>query len=193
MSSIFRKFQSCVLNLEWNFEKFNLLIIFVRYWPKYWFFVKFKVRWSPKDPWFSLLNAVLLAKEESLPISNVLGSMRPAQAGLELKTSRMLSESTTTSYSNRPMELNEWLYKWMFLLHIIDHMYLVNININTNARLSHSLCKYFKSWYYSSTKTTFTLKPSPNPWIGTKPDRCRIWYQLSLGIWVRKYWTVFDS
>jgi hypothetical protein len=44
----------------------------------------------PKDPWFSLLNAVLLAKEHSLPISNVLGLMRPAWAGIELTTSRML-------------------------------------------------------------------------------------------------------
>jgi hypothetical protein len=42
------------------------------------------------------LNAVLLAKEQSLPILNVLGFTRPARAGLELTTSRMLSESTTT-------------------------------------------------------------------------------------------------
>jgi hypothetical protein len=54
------------------------------------------LRSYPKDPWFSLLNAVLLAKEQSLPILNVLPLTRPARAGLELTTSRMLSESTTT-------------------------------------------------------------------------------------------------
>jgi hypothetical protein len=50
------------------------------------------LRSYPKD----LLNAVLLAKKQSLPILNVLGFTRPAQAGLELKTYRLLSESTTT-------------------------------------------------------------------------------------------------
>jgi hypothetical protein len=50
----------------------------------------------PKDPWFYLLNDVLLAKKQSLPILNVLGLTRPARAGLELTTSRLLSESTTT-------------------------------------------------------------------------------------------------
>jgi hypothetical protein len=49
-----------------------------------------------KDPWFALLNAVLLAKEQSLPILNVLGLTRPARTRLELTTSRMLSETTTT-------------------------------------------------------------------------------------------------
>jgi hypothetical protein len=37
------------------------------------------LRSYPKDPCFSLLNAVLLAKEQSLPILNVLGFLRPAQ------------------------------------------------------------------------------------------------------------------
>jgi hypothetical protein len=54
------------------------------------------LRSYPKDPWFYLLNAVLLAKEQSLPILNDLGLMRPAQAELELTTYRLLSESTTT-------------------------------------------------------------------------------------------------
>jgi hypothetical protein len=54
------------------------------------------LRSYPKDPWFSHLHAVLLAKEQSLPISNVLGLTRPAQARLKLTTSRLLSESTTT-------------------------------------------------------------------------------------------------
>jgi hypothetical protein len=54
------------------------------------------LRKYPKDPWFSILNAVLLAKEQSLPILNVLGLTWPARAGLELMTSRMVSESTTT-------------------------------------------------------------------------------------------------
>jgi hypothetical protein len=47
----------------------------------------------PKDPWFRLY---LLAKEQSLPILNVLSLTRPARAGLELTTYRLLSESTTT-------------------------------------------------------------------------------------------------
>jgi hypothetical protein len=54
------------------------------------------LRSYPKNPWFSLLNAVLLAKEQSLPILNVLDLTRPAWALLKLTTSRMLSESTTT-------------------------------------------------------------------------------------------------
>jgi hypothetical protein len=35
------------------------------------------LRSYPTDPWFSLLNAVLLAKEQSQPILNVLGLTRP--------------------------------------------------------------------------------------------------------------------
>jgi hypothetical protein len=54
------------------------------------------LRSYPKDPWFSLLNAVLLAKEQLLPILNFLGLTRPARAELELTTYRLLSESTTT-------------------------------------------------------------------------------------------------
>jgi hypothetical protein len=54
------------------------------------------LRSYPKDPWFYLLNVMLLAKEQSLPILNVLGLTRPARAGLELTTYRLLSESTTT-------------------------------------------------------------------------------------------------
>jgi hypothetical protein len=38
----------------------------------------------------------LLAKEQSLPILNVLGLTRPAPAGLEFTIYRLLSESTTT-------------------------------------------------------------------------------------------------
>jgi hypothetical protein len=54
------------------------------------------LRSYPKDPWFYLLNAVLLAKEQSLPILSVLGLTWPARAGLKLTTFRLLSESTTT-------------------------------------------------------------------------------------------------
>jgi hypothetical protein len=50
----------------------------------------------PKDPWFSLLNAVLLAKEQSLFNLNVLGLKRPARVGIHLTISRMLSKSTNT-------------------------------------------------------------------------------------------------
>jgi hypothetical protein len=39
------------------------------------------LRFYPKDPWFSLLNAMLLAKEQSLPILNVSGLKQPARAG----------------------------------------------------------------------------------------------------------------
>jgi hypothetical protein len=53
----------------------------------------------PKKPSFWLLNAVLVVKEQSPPISNVLGLTRPARAGLELTIPRMLSESTTTRLS----------------------------------------------------------------------------------------------
>jgi hypothetical protein len=45
------------------------------------------LRSYPKDLWFYLLNAVLLAKEQSLSILNVLGLTRPARAGLKLTTS----------------------------------------------------------------------------------------------------------
>jgi hypothetical protein len=37
-----------------------------------------------------------LVKEQSLAILNVLGLTRPARAGLELTTYRLLRESTTT-------------------------------------------------------------------------------------------------
>jgi hypothetical protein len=66
------------------------------------------LRSYPKDPWFYLLNAVLLAKEQSLPILNVLGLTRPAQAGLELTTYRLLSENTTTRL-RQPVRWN-WKY-----------------------------------------------------------------------------------
>ena len=42
------------------------------------------------------VSAVLLAKEQSLPILNVLGLTRPVRAGLQLTNYRLLSESTTT-------------------------------------------------------------------------------------------------
>jgi hypothetical protein len=54
------------------------------------------LRSYPKDPWFYPLNAVLLTKEQSLPIVNVLGLTRLVRAGFELTTYRLLSESTTT-------------------------------------------------------------------------------------------------
>jgi hypothetical protein len=61
-----------------------------------------------KDPWFSLLNAVIIAKEQSLPILNVSGLTRPAWAGVELTTSRMLSESTTTRLRQPVYMLNKF-------------------------------------------------------------------------------------
>jgi hypothetical protein len=62
----------------------------------------------PKDPWFSLLNAVLLANEQSLPILNVLGLTWPARAGLELTTYRFLSESITTRLRQVQMSHIVW-------------------------------------------------------------------------------------
>jgi hypothetical protein len=44
---------------------------------------------------------VLLAKEQSLSILNVLGLTRPTQAGLELMTCRLLSESASTRLQQR--------------------------------------------------------------------------------------------
>jgi hypothetical protein len=49
------------------------------------------------DPDYRPLNAELLAREQSLPILNVLGLTRPVRERLELKTSRMLSEESTTT------------------------------------------------------------------------------------------------
>jgi hypothetical protein len=54
------------------------------------------LRSYPKDLWFSLLNAVLLMKEQSLPILKVLGLTWLVPAGLELTTSQLLTKSTTT-------------------------------------------------------------------------------------------------
>jgi hypothetical protein len=76
------------------------------------------LRSYPKDPWFSLLNAVLLAKKQSLPILNVLGLTRPVRMGLKLTTSRLLSESTTTRLlqplSNGMQPINKSLLKISF-------------------------------------------------------------------------------
>jgi hypothetical protein len=52
-----------------------------------------------------------LAKEQSLPILNVLGLTWPAQAGLELTTYCLLSKSTTTrlrqpAHSGRTIRTN---------------------------------------------------------------------------------------
>jgi hypothetical protein len=73
------------------------------------------LRSYPKDPWFYLLNAVLLAKEQSLPILNVLGLTRPARAGLELTTYRLLSVNNTTRL-RQPVP-SAWL--WKILVYIV--------------------------------------------------------------------------
>jgi hypothetical protein len=54
------------------------------------------LRSYPKDPWFYLLSAVLLAKEQWLPILNVLGLTRAVRAGLQFTTYLVLSKSSTT-------------------------------------------------------------------------------------------------
>jgi hypothetical protein len=73
------------------------------------------LRSYPKDPWFYLLNTVLLAKKQSLPILNVLGLTQPARAGLELTTYRLLSESTTTRL-RQPLYVECFInsYGWTF-------------------------------------------------------------------------------
>jgi hypothetical protein len=81
------------------------------------------LRQYPKDPWFSLLNAELLAKEQSLPIWNVLGLTRPAWVGLELTTYRLLSESTTTTNDTCKLDTNSDL----FALDIRKNSYCRNI------------------------------------------------------------------
>ena len=60
------------------------------------------LRSYPEDPWFYVLSAVLLAKEQSLPILNVLGLTRPVRAGLQLTNYRLLSESSTTRLRQPP-------------------------------------------------------------------------------------------
>jgi hypothetical protein len=76
------------------------------------------LRSYPKDPWFYLLNAVLLAKEQSLPILYVLGLTRPARAGLELPTFRLLSESTATRL--RQMGNDEWFLIFRILYRVMN-------------------------------------------------------------------------
>jgi hypothetical protein len=68
------------------------------------------LRSYPKDPWFSLLNAVLLAKEQSLPILNSL--TRPARAGLELMTSRMLSTRLRQTVIWSPLQKLKFIAPW---------------------------------------------------------------------------------
>jgi hypothetical protein len=76
------------------------------------------LRSYPKTPWFYLLNAVLLAKEQSLPILNVLGLTRPVRAGFELMTYCLLREDTTTRLRQPVMTLSpvtnyHWPLCWM--------------------------------------------------------------------------------
>jgi hypothetical protein len=61
------------------------------------------LRLYPKDQWFSLLNAVLLAKEQSLPILNVLGLTRPARAGSNSRPSVCQARALPLGYSNRSL------------------------------------------------------------------------------------------
>jgi hypothetical protein len=67
-----------------------------------------------------IFTSVLVTKEQSLPILNVLGLKRRARAGLGLMTSWMLSESTTTrlpqpvivllyNYSHRRRSIQEYI------------------------------------------------------------------------------------
>jgi hypothetical protein len=67
-------------------------------------------------------NAVLLAKEQSLPILNVLGLTQPARAGLELTTFLMLSESTTTGVMR--------LITVHYLNHFIRQFYTCEVSVN---------------------------------------------------------------
>jgi hypothetical protein len=67
------------------------------------------LRSYPEDQWFYLVNAVLLAKEQSLQISNVLDLKRPAQTG-ELTTCHLLSESTTTRLRQPAGTTDNYMY-----------------------------------------------------------------------------------
>jgi hypothetical protein len=55
-----------------------------------------------------------LSKEQSLPILNVLGLTRPARAGLELTTFRLLSESTTTRLRQPVFHNTSCFALWFF-------------------------------------------------------------------------------
>jgi hypothetical protein len=69
------------------------------------------LRSYPKEQWFYLPNTVLLAKEQLLPILNVLDLTQPAPTGLELKTFRLLSESTTTRLQQPVQIITEVNYR----------------------------------------------------------------------------------
>jgi hypothetical protein len=66
-----------------------------------------------KDSYFLILNAVLLAKEQYLPILNIIGLTRPARAELQHIASRMLSESSqsTTTRLPQPVPHSPYLKK----------------------------------------------------------------------------------
>jgi hypothetical protein len=90
------------------------------------------LRSYPKDPWFYLLNTVLLAKEQSLSILNVLGLTRPARAGLELTTYQLLSESTTTRLRQPVYMISSWpdIYRSITLSYKyhITHVYRIHLD-----------------------------------------------------------------
>jgi hypothetical protein len=68
----------------------------------------------PKDPWFSLLNAFLLSREQSLPILKVLSLTWPTERGSKLTTSRMLSKSTTTRLPQLVWKSLFWSVNWKY-------------------------------------------------------------------------------
>jgi hypothetical protein len=95
------------------------------------------LRSYPKDPWFSLLKAVLLAKEQSLPVLNVLYLTRPVRAVLELTTFRLLSESTTTRL------LKMCMLPMDFVLHRnLNSLWLTQ---SPKSRITRSILKLFLS------------------------------------------------
>jgi hypothetical protein len=99
-----------------------------------------------KDPWFYLLNAVLLAKEQSLPILNVLGLTRPDRAGLELMAYRLLSDSTTTTLRQ---------LKTSPTLACFTHGHF--LSIASNGRLTTTLHVYDKRGDYNIAITSVTF------------------------------------
>jgi hypothetical protein len=103
------------------------------------------LRSYPKDPWFYLLNAVLLAKEQPLPILNVLGLTRPTRAGLELTIYRLLSESTTTRLRQAsPVDRSHPPWAQFH-----DHEYGVI------RCLSKSVCQVRSNYWYEKCQTTY--------------------------------------
>jgi hypothetical protein len=96
------------------------------------------LRWYPKDLPYSLLNAMLLANEQSLTILKVLGLTQQAEVGLELTTSRMISDSTTTSLLQ---PLSHWDISYLFIhVHICCMMHRLSYHPGIFYKTPFTIC-----------------------------------------------------